>query len=516
MASLAADQLTVPLVTHVSPRIAIIDIGSNSVRLVVYKGLTRTPAVLFNEKVMAGLGKGLAVGGELARDSVEAAMTALARFARLCDAMAVDSTRVVATAAVRDASNGAAFVARVAAETGLQVEIIDGETEARGAAYGVIAGIPDADGVVGDLGGGSLELVRVCAGEIHERLSLPLGALRLDAFRKKSRRNLSHEIDEGLKKLKWSALGKGKPFYAVGGSWRALAQLHMHLTEWPLPVIHQHVMPVDAPERLVRTLAHISGKSLKDIPAISSSRAPQLPGAAAMLRAVTRRLGSSSIITSAYGLREGLLFQSLPETARTQDPLLAAAQESALRSGRFSDGTDAMVGEALLAFSDGLFTGEAATLRRIRHAACLMADTSWRAHPDMRAEDGMDRALHGSWVGIDAAERAMLANTLWVLNGGNAPGPHTEMLLKLATPAQLQLAQAWGLALRLGQRLGGGAAEPLQAARLERGTDGRTLWLSLERESAALYGDPVARRHRALAQSQGLEAHLRLVPPQQG
>ena len=512
MPSLAVEASAVPLVSHASPRIAIIDIGSNSVRLVVYKGLSRTPAILFNEKVMAGLGKGLSVGGQLARDSMDMAVTALARFARLCDAMAVDSIRVVATAAVRDASNGPAFVARVAAETGLAVEIIDGETEALGAAYGVIAGIPDADGVVGDLGGGSLELVRVKAGRIHERLSLPLGALRLDAFRKKSRRLLQQEIDEGLKKLKWAALGKGKPFYAVGGSWRALAQMHMHITDWPLPVIHQHVMPVDAPDRLVRTLAHISMKSLKDIPSISSSRAPQLPGAASMLRAVTRTLGSNSIVTSAYGLREGLLFQALPESARGEDPLLTAAREVALRSGRFSDGTDAAVGDALLTFTDGLFTNETPALRRIRHAACLLADTSWRAHPDMRAEDGMDRALHGSWVGIDASERGMLASCLWVLNGGDTPGPYAGMLSRLSSPAQLRLAQHWGLALRLGQRLGGGAAEPLADARLERGPDGRTLWLSLPRGSAALYGDPVARRHRALALALGLDSQLRRGP----
>lgn len=510
---LAVDSCAGPQLNDASPRIAIIDIGSNSVRLVVYKGLLRTPAVLFNEKVMAGLGKGLTVGGELSRDSVDMAVTALARFAQLCDAMAVDSVRVVATSAVRDASNGRDFVARVEQETGLRVEIIDGETEARGAAHGVIAGIPDADGVVGDLGGGSLELVRVQGGQVFERLSLPLGALRLDAFRRKSRRNLSHEIDEGLKQLGWSALGDGKPFYAVGGSWRALAQLHMHITEWPLPVIHQHRMPIDAPERLVRTLAHISGKSLKEIPSISASRAPQLPGAAALLRAVTRQLGSSCIITSAYGLREGLLFQSLPAATQAQDPLLAATHEAALRSGRFSDGSDANVGEALLAFTDGIFPAEAPALRRIRHAAALLADTSWRAHPDMRAEDGMDRALHGSWVGVDAAERAMLANALWVVNGGAVPGPHTDRLLRLADPAELRLAQQWGLALRLGQRLGGGAAEPLAAARLERGSDGRTLWLSLERGSAALYGEPVARRHRTLANGLGLEAQLRLVPP---
>jgi exopolyphosphatase/guanosine-5'-triphosphate,3'-diphosphate pyrophosphatase len=509
MATLAVDMAAVPRVGASSPRIAIIDIGSNSVRLVVYKGLTRTPATLFNEKVMAGLGKGLSPGGKLSRDAMDIAVTALGRFALLCESMEVDSIRAVATAAVRDAANGAAFIARVRQETGLDVEVIDGETEARGAAYGVIAGIPDADGVVGDLGGGSLELVRIAGGEIHERLSLPLGALRLDAFRKTSRRDLAHEIEAGLKKLKWAELGRAKPFYAVGGSWRALAQLYMHLTDWPLPVIHHHVMPPDAPERLVRTLAQISLKSLKAVPSISSSRAPQLPGAAAMLKAVTRRLGSSCIITSAYGLREGLLYQALSPSAQAEDPLVTAAREAAERLGRFSDGSDTAVGVALLAFTDGLFPDESPAHRRIREVACLLADSAWRAHPDMRAEDGMDTALHGTWVGITSAERAMLAAALWGVNGGSWPGgDSTALLQRLASPAELELARRWGLAMRLGQRLGGGAAEPLRRARLAQ--DGEMLELSLGHDDAALYGEPVQRRHRALAQALGLEPRLRL------
>ena len=508
MATVAVPPGEASLVAHASPRIAIIDIGSNSVRLVVYKGLTRTPAVLFNEKVMAGLGKGLSAGGRLSDESMDVALAALARFSLLCDSMGVDSLRAVATAAVRDAANGPAFVARIAELTGIEVDIIDGETEARGAAYGVIAGIPDADGVVGDLGGGSLELVRIAGGEVHERVSLPLGSLRLDAFRKKGRRELVGQIDEGLKGLGWAALGKGKPFYAVGGSWRALTQLYMHQTDWPLPVTHQHRMPADAPERLVRTLAHISLKSLKDVPSISSSRVPQLPGAAAMLRAVTKRLGSSCIVSSAYGLREGLLFQALSPAARRQDPLLSAAREAADRMGRFSDGSDADVGEALLTFTDTLFPQEAPNLRRIRHAACLLADTAWRAHPDMRAEDGMDLALHGTWVGIDAAERAMLAAALWVVNGGAMPGEGTAVLSQLATPDQLALARQWGLALRLGQRLGGGAADGLENAALSR--EGGALILSLPRAAEALYADSVLRRHRLLAQAVGLEPALRL------
>lgn len=492
-----------------SPRIAIIDIGSNSVRLVVYQGLTRTPAVLFNEKVMAGLGRGVAAGNALTSDSMDSAVAALARFTLLCDAMAVDSLRAVATAAVRDAANGPAFVARVRQETGLSIEIIDGEAEARAAALGVIAGIPDADGVVGDLGGGSLELVRVRGGEVGQRLSLPLGSLRLDAIRRGGRPRLLARIDRELARLDWAADGQGRPFYAVGGSWRALAQLHMHLTDWPLPVIHHHVLPIAATDRLVRTLARISPKVLKGIPSISNARVPQLPGAAALLKSVTQRLGSSCIVTSAYGLREGLLFAALPAHARAEDPLIAAARQEAARSGRFADASDIVMGDALLAFTDSIFPDEPPDLRRLRHAACLLADAAWRAHPDMRAEHGMDQALHGNWVGIDASGRAVLAHALWVVNGGDPGSPATALLRRLASPQAIEQARLWGLALRLGQRVGGGAAEPLEHTSITR--EGSVLRLRLHPSLAELYGESVQRRHRTLANALGLQARFSLL-----
>lgn len=503
-----AERASGPGLAASSPRIAIIDIGSNSVRLVVYQGLSRAPGILFNEKVMAGLGRGLASGRALTSESIDLALEALRRFARLSDAMQVDSLRAVATAAVREAVNGPSFIERVVRETGLRVEVIDGETEARCAALGVISGIPEADGVVGDLGGGSLELVRVAGGEAHERLSLPLGALRLDAARKKSARALGAFVGQALDGVAWAQLGTDKPFYAVGGSWRALAHLHMHLIDWPLPVVHHHVMGPDVPARLVRSLARITPKSLRAVPNIASARVPQLPGAAHLLRAVTERLQSSAIITSAQGLREGLLFSSLPAAVRAEDPLIAAARAEAHRSGRFSDGSDAEVGDTLLAWTDPLFGGEAPARRRIRHAACLLADVAWRAHPDMRAERGLDVALHGNWFGIDAEGRAMLALALYALNGGDWPHPGVDFLDRLASPGALSLARSWGLALRLGQRLGGGTTTALEGTRLVR--DGGALVLSLPRASAALAGEAVVRRLKLLAVDLGLEPRLSL------
>jgi exopolyphosphatase / guanosine-5'-triphosphate,3'-diphosphate pyrophosphatase len=478
------------------PLTGIIDIGSNSIRLVVYRGLVRTPHVVFNEKVMAGLGRGVAADGVLTGGAMKTAEAALSRFAMLAGDMNVDTLRTVATAAVRDAANGKDFLARVRQVCGLEVELISGDAEARYSALGVIAGIPDADGIVGDLGGGSLELIRVAGGTAHERLSLPIGSLKLDAVKKKSTRALSQFIAKGVGKLSWSHLGSGKPFYMVGGSWRALSQLHMHLTDYPLPVVHQYAMAPEVPERLVRALARMDPKTVKAVPHLSTSRAPSLPGAAMLLRAVTRRLGSSALVASAYGLREGLLYDGLPDDVCAQDPLIAAARAEGERQGRFPEH-----GDALMAWMNGLFREESAAETRLREVACLLSDIAWRAHPDFRAERGLDVALHGNWVAINAHERAMLGAALFACFGGNIAHPAAALLHRLADPQSLERARRWGLALRLGQRLTGGTAAALAGGGLRR--DGDVLVLTLAADHAALYGEAVQRRLKALGQAMG-------------
>ncbi|MFZ4689053.1 MAG: Ppx/GppA family phosphatase [Polymorphobacter sp.] len=482
---------------------AIIDIGSNSVRLVVYQGLTRIPATLFNEKVMAGLGRGLAANGRLGKGSMDTAVTALVRFAALAEAMGVTALRTVATAAVREAENADEFIHRVERETGLVIEIIDGETEARGAAFGVIAGIPEADGVVGDLGGGSLELIRVSGGAAQDRISLPIGSLRLDAVRKRDRRALAPFIKKSLDKVSWAAAGKGLPFYMVGGSWRALAQVHIHQTGHPLPIVHQYEMPREAPASLVRSLTQIDVATLRQVPNISTSRLPSLAGAAMLLAATVKKLGSSSVIASGFGLREGLLFAQLTREQQALDPLIVAARAEGVRQGRFPEH-----GDMLFAWMGGLFEDgrESPAERRLRLAACLLSDIAWRAHPDFRAERGVDMALHGNWVAITAAERAALAQALHYCFGGSNTAPVLALLARLAPAPLLAHARVWGLALRLGQRLTGGTAAALSASRLER--DGEAVVLRLDARHSALFGDSVLRRLKLLGQATGLEPQV--------
>ena len=279
----------------VPDRIGIIDIGSNSIRLVIYEGPARIPAILFNEKVMAGLGKGLAATGALDPEAATRAITALGRFRLLAEQIGVARLITVATAAVRDASNGPAFLARLAA-IGLDAEVLSGEAEAEMSAHGVLAGIPGAEGVVGDLGGGSLELARIAGGKVHERASFPLGVLRVGAIRKQGALALNRVLNTAL--AGWEGACAGRPFYMVGGSWRALARLDMTLTGWPLPILHQHELPPASAVRLVRSL----GQMDQEAPAARSRRSPRRASARCRMRrccwrcwrARCRRASSSS------------------------------------------------------------------------------------------------------------------------------------------------------------------------------------------------------------------------------
>lgn len=496
MSTLPFRKLRPEVAPPANPRVGIIDIGSNSIRLVIYQGAARLPAILFNEKVMAGLGRSLGETGAIDAGSMALARAALARFAHLSREMQVQHLRTVATAAVREASNGDELLA-AARRLGLQVELLSGQEEATAAGMGVLSGIPDADGIVGDLGGGSLELVRVVAGTVTDRVSFPLGVLRIGKLRDKG--TLDRRVAKLFAEAGWEGRGRGLPFYMVGGSWRALARLDMHMTDYPLPVVHQYPISVERIASLGRTISHVARGKLRTVPHLPKERVSTLGDATALLVSVLKHLGSSQTIVSAYGLREGLLFARLTPEQRREDPLIAAAREEGQRLGRFPEH-----GDLLNDWIAPLFAGEPPELERLRHAACLLADVGWSANPDFRAERGIDVALHGNWVAIDSAGRALLAQAMFTALGGGAVVP--APLGQLATADALAKAQRWGLAIRLGQRLSGGVAAPLRRSSLA--MDERGLWLCLEGADEALYGDSVERRHKQLAEAFARQAIL--------
>jgi exopolyphosphatase/guanosine-5'-triphosphate,3'-diphosphate pyrophosphatase len=475
--------------------VGIIDIGSNSVRFVAYGGSERVPSTLFNEKVMAGLGRELDATGRLSDKAIKAALEALGRFKLLAREMKLKKLHAVATAAVRDATNGPEFL-RQAAAAGIKPMLITGEEEARLSALGVISAIPQARGVVADLGGGSLELTPVENGRPGRGVSLPIGVLRLGD--RESAREVAATLKAGVPAALRNAAQDGT-LYLVGGSFRAFAQLDLQLSGHPLPIVHQHCLTPARVRELRQLVRSTSPEALRQKVGVQSSRLQTLPAAAAVLDAACRVLGPKRIVVSAFGLREGILFDHLGPERQGEDPLLASALEVGERLGRFGDH-----GALLDRWIAPLFPDDTQEAARLRLAACLLADVAWNAHPDFRAEWAVDMGVHGNWVGIDAEGRAILGRALCSAFGGD--GSYDDAVGALVEQRVLDHADRWGRAIRLAQRLSGGTASLLRRTAIS--VEGEQLVLRLDESDRALFSDAVRKRFKQLAAVLELEPVL--------
>src|SRR5262249_3986162 len=363
------------------PPVAVIDLGSNSVRLVAYEGLTRSPTPIFNEKVLAGLGREVQTTGLLAADAVDKALAALRRFRALCDRMEVAQLWAIATAACRDAKNGKTFVAEAEGICGTKIDVLSGKREAELSALGVVSGFHKPDGIVGDLGGGSLELTELQGQRIKAGLTLPLGGLALQDVSSKSVKKAEKIVRTALEDARLLEGGKGRTFYAIGGTWRALARLHMWQTGYPLHVMHGYIMPGKEAFDFSSLVHRVDPETLSRIEVVTDARRPLLAYAALVLENIVRLAQPKPVVFSALGAREGLLYSMLEPELREQDALIAAARElNALRSRSPAHAAELIEWTDRFRASSGL--DESAEQRRLRHAACLLADIGWRAHPD--------------------------------------------------------------------------------------------------------------------------------------
>ena len=475
-------------------RKAVIDIGSNTIRLVVYAGWPRAPLPIYNEKSRVKLGACLAGNGEIDKATMKKALAALARFETLARAMQVDSLRVVATAATREAKNGHELVEKAAA-LGINVEVLDGDAEATAAGYGMLSDNPLANGYVGDLGGGSLELIRISDGKLGARVSLPLGTLRHDILTGKSPKQITQMLRNDIAKT----MGKrafpmetGLPFYMIGGSWRSFARLHMHATGYPLTILSNYAMLPEVPETLAPLVQDRDALMQSNV--VAAGRIAELPGAAALLGGIVGLLKPRKLVTSIYGLREGLLYEQLTPAERKQDPLIASARFEGERLGRFP-----FHGDALADWIAPVFAGQSAHDARLCRAACLLSDSVWNVNPEYRADHALGLALDGSWPGVSASDRAVIAAALWTVHAGKRTLP--EMLPALAKPGALSQAVIWGLAIRLAHRLDGGTGGALADSRID--SDGATLKLHLRGSAVRLQSNSVLRRLQALGEALG-------------
>lgn len=481
-----------------SIRSAVVDIGSNSVRLVVHEGHPRAPSMIFNEKVMAGLGSELSETGRIGEEAAVRALRALSRFRLLCDSFGIEKVEAIATAAVRDAENGDAFL-KGARARGFDPRVLSGEQEAYFAGMGVLAAFPDARGWVGDLGGGSLEIARLGKGMVKQGVSLPLGVLRAKPVLARGEGALARRFAKDLDRSGLEILDRPQPLYLVGGSWRSLARIDMNAGAWPLRVVHHYEIAPSRAIKLADKVAAMDESTIAKTPSIGSSRVAYMREASRLLALMVERLKPSCVLISAYGVREGLHFDALDPPIRQVDPLLAGTADMGRAEGRFP-----LHGDRLDAWIAPLFDGEDEGWHRLRRAACNLGDVAWRANPDFRAERGLDAGLHGNWVGIDGAGREMLGQALYSSFGGGAssfPGGG-----KLASDEAMHRAAAWGLAMRLAQRISGGLAQPLEESSLSV-DKGRLL---LEADAGALLSETVEKRLGQLANYMSLEAKIEI------
>lgn len=489
-----------------SAPVGVIDIGSNSVRLEVFSSRGRNLVPMFNEKILAGLGRQIVSTNRLNKDGVERALAALSRYRTIADSLKVGDLHVVATAAVRDAEDGDEFVRQASERCGTQVRVLSGKDEARLTALGVLSGIPGAKGLVGDLGGGSLELLSVDNDQIGQGTTLRLGALRLMDEAGGKINKAKRLVDEALSDVAWLGQMAGQRFYAVGGAWRTLARIHMDNTGYGLRVLQHYVIRRDQALDLASLVASLSRTSLRQISSVPKRRIDSLPFSAAVLQGLLKSVKLKEVVISAYGLREGIIFDSLPKQLQQRHPLVDGCREMAKRLSQIPE-----FGSDLFAWTTPLFASfpcdESEDDKRLREAACHLNNIAWRAHPDYRGQMAFREAAFAPLVGIDHHQRIRLGLT--VMSRYDAVTvPKLEGRVPSLTSDDKRRARAIGLAFRLGARLSGGAHGILGDCMLE--PKGKALVLRIPKARASLVGETVEKRLNALASVVKLEPKIQI------
>ena len=486
--------------------VAIVDIGSNSVRLVAYEGLSRALTPIFNDKVLAGLGRGVTTTGKLPEDGVAKALSALKRFRVLCDIMKIGEIHCLATAAARDAKNGKDFLAAARDAIGAPIQLLSGKREAELGALGVVCGFHRPDGVSGDMGGGSLELNEVKGAKLGRGVTLPLGGLALMDLSGKSPKRAVKIVRDALADCRPLDELRGRSFYAIGGTWRALARLHMRQRNYPLNVMHGYTISARDAADFVALVERVSTDALIGVESVTAARRPLLAYGAIVLDEIIRKAKPRDIVVSALGVREGLLYERLSAEQRKLDPLLAAARDLNILRSRAP-----RHGEELCDWTDVFMRSthfeETEAEHRLRHAACLLADIGWRAHPDYRGEQALNIIANAPFGGIDHEGRAYLA----LATSYRHLGPDADVspqIRTLASARTLDRAHILGAAMRVAYLVSAAMPGilPLSPMRCTK----NKLLLTVPQKYSALVSDRLMGRMKQMARLIGREPEIRI------
>ncbi len=485
----------------------VLDIGSNSVRLVGYSGSARTPLPIYNERAFCRLGESVSATGRIEGAPRDLAMQTFKRFNAIAGQLGIENLAAFATAAVRDADNCKEFVAEAEAVLGHNIRILSGEEEAKFSADGVMLGIPEADGLVADLGGGSLELALVSENQVHKWASLPLGVLALPRAAEGDTLRMQSIVEAAFSELDWLAEARDKPLYVVGGTWRALAKLHMQHTNYGLEVLQQYEMGTDETIAFCEFISQ-SGDTAKNLlNTASGNRREAMPAASLVLKTMLAHIAPSQLTVSANAVREGILYAELKAKYRALDPLLMGSEEMARRMCKSEP-----YGHELAVWTDKLFRRaspqafDLPRINRLREAACLISDLAWSSHPSFRASTVSHTVLTAPFAGVSHTERVFMARALAFRHETReedlvSNGPQLG-------EADEKLARGLGLSMRLAHSLSASLPGVLPQTRLRAGR--RKLKLTLSPQLHALNAPIIEKRLAAVAAMLELEPVLRV------
>ena len=418
---------------------------------------------------------------------MDRALAAIMRFSQLAVSNGVDRLEAFATSAVRDATNGGELLTAIQSMTGCPIKVLDGQEEALLSAQALQHGLHVEDGIIADLGGGSLELAALHHGEVKQMISLPLGTMRLQAKMSGDMAKMKKEICATLDEIDWLGKYAGKTLFPIGGAWRAFARLKIKESGYPLDIIHGYTVPVDSAVETATLLMDLPKKSLADLENVVRQRRMSMPLTGLLLNELINRTKPSTVTFSAVGVREGYVYGHMPRDQIADDPLAAATSAFAEREGRFSK-TD----EALLQWLSPVLSVENRRRRRLQLAVCALSDIAWRDHPDYRASFAFDRTIEYPFFGIDHMERAFIALTIYLRYGGKSSDKRVSHIGSLLSKRAIRRAETLGFGLRLAYRISGGNPGLLEQSRLE---------IKNEKLSLILPGGGAAPMHERVARS---------------
>ena len=464
----------------------------------MYDDLSRAPFPRFNEKAMVALGAGLDDEGNFTENTISRALHAVTRLCSIAKAMEVHRIDVIATEATRRAGNGSQLIDAIREQTGLEARVLSGQEEAWFSAYGVVSGFYQPKGMMGDMGGGSLEVAEVLTDEVGERMaSMPLGALPVTEKLKDGYGSAKKWVDSILSEC-LPPLLTDSVFYAVGGGWRALARIHIATQERPISVVHGFEIPAEELRTLARKIAKMTPEEVAELPDVPSRRIATLPASALVMSRVLRQMQPDVVAFSAYGVREGWLYQQLDEQERHRDPLLESAQAIGLPMARVP-----AFSEALGEWTDDLFPAETECERRLRLAVCALTDIAWREHEKIRAKDSFMRLAQFPFIGLSHSERAFISVAILARYSGKMDDDVKNVIGDLLSATELRRADILGRTLLLGHRFSASVPEILGHARIRINTD--TVSLEILNAQSIPDSDAVQTRLRQLAKAAGVD-----------